>query len=420
MKRKTIILTSAFVILNFALTTCAGLIPLDDEPAAGDYGPAYIPRQHQTRTFEALWKYVEENYIYYEEVQVDWESVREKYQDRIEAELTNEEFSALLHELENDLPSGSLVYQSRADRIEADITDFSTYDGIGAFVGFQAEDAPHVVILAVIEGSPAEKAGLRAHDSIFEINGEPVLLEEGLNVVNRIRGPAGSSVTLDVQSPGRSRRSIEVERARLVTTGKLESHSIPDTNYGYILFPPVAYEALIEDVLASLQSFASNQKLDGLILDLRVAGGSQDWPLEALLSIFRDGVIGEIYNRNDAQSIRITSQDIFGSQSVPLSILAGQNTQGFPEIFAASLQLHSRATVIGSNTPGSIEIRTSFFLPDGSRMFLETTSFRLEDGSEIGRSGVKPDVIVDAGWDEVLPNVDPVLDAAVERLKAIP
>ena len=153
------------------------------------------------RTFEALWAHLQDNYIYFDSADVAWDSIRDRYLERIKSGLTNEEFIDLLKELESDLPAGSMAYQSRAERIETDIADLSSYEGIGAFVGFNEAPEPHVVLLGVIEGSPAEKAGLKAHDSIFKIDGSPVLLEEGLSVVDRIRGPSGSSVTLNVKRP---------------------------------------------------------------------------------------------------------------------------------------------------------------------------------------------------------------------------
>ncbi len=82
----------------------------------------------------------------------------------------------------------------------------------------------------------------------------------------------------------------------------------------------------------------------------------------------------------------------------------GENTSGTPEILAASLQMHERATVIGEKTPGSIEGATSFYLPDGSELFIQTTSFVLPNGDEVGTQGVAPDVPVEAGWDEILPD----------------
>lgn len=397
---------------------CAGLVGLAEEPVTGDFGPAYTPEEHQARTFEALWTNLQNNYIYFESAGVEWDSIRDRYLERINSGLTNDEFTDLLNELESDLPAGSLTYQSRAERIETDIGDLSSYEGIGAFVGFDEEPEPHVVLLGVIEGSPAEQAGLKAHDSIFAIDGSPIRLEEGLNVVDRIRGPSGSSVRLHVQTPGSTERSVEVKRAKLTSTGKLEAYEIPDTNYAYMLFPPLAYTGMMDDVLANLQTFTTNRTLEGLILDLRVAGSSRDWPFEALYTMFYNGAIGEFYNREAKQLLQVKGQDVFASQSIPLVILVGQNTQGFPEILAGSLQMHKRATIVGTTTPGLIETTSSYYLPDGSRIFVETTSFVLPNGDEIGTNGVQPDVQVETGWDEILPDTDPVLEAAIETIRS--
>lgn len=416
MKRNITISLSVFLIFSFIASGCAGLVGLEEEPVTGDFGPAYTPQEHQARTFEALWVHLQDNYIYFESADVEWDSIRDRYLERINSGLTNDEFTDLLNELESDLPAGSLTYQSRAERIETDIGDLSSYEGIGAFVGFNEEPEPHVVLLGVIEGSPAEKAGLKAHDSIFEIDGSPVLLEEGLSVVDRIRGPSGSSVTLEVQTPGSPERSVEVKRAKLTSTGQLDAYEIPDTNYAYMLFPPVVYTGMMDDVLENLQTFTTNKTLEGLILDLRVAGSSRDWPFEALYTMFYNGAIGEFYNREGKQLLQVKGQDVFASQSIPLVILVGQNTQGFPEILAGSLQMHERATIVGATTPGSIETTSSYYLPDGSRIFVETTSFVLPNGDEIGANGVQPDVQVEAGWDEILPDTDPVLEAAIETL----
>jgi C-terminal processing protease CtpA/Prc len=78
--------------------------------------------------------------------------------------------------------------------------------------------------------------------------------------------------------------------------------------------------------------------------------------------------------------------------------------------------MNERAVVIGEKTPGSIEAATSFYLPDGSEIFIQTTSFSLPNGEEVGTNGVAPNIEVEAGWDEILPNQDPVLDRAIEYL----
>ncbi len=189
-----------------------------------------------------------------------------------------------------------------------------------------------------MDGSPAEQAGLKAHDSILEIDGTPIQLEEGITAINRVRGPAGSSVTLSIQSPGSTERSIAVKRGKLSSTGKLEATTITGTNYGYLLFPPVGYSTLLDDVTKSLQTFSTNRTLEGVILDLRITGSTRGWPLEDLYNMFYRGALGEFYNRDKKQSVEVKGQDVLNSQKVPLVILVGQNTTGFPEILRAAFR----------------------------------------------------------------------------------
>ena len=416
MNKKAIFLPSLLLILSFILSACIGLLPLEEEPVTGEFGPKTSLQERQTKTFEALWKHLEDNYIYYDSADVNWDSLHKKYLDNINKGLTAEEFNDLIKKLGTELPIGSLAYETRAERIEADTVDRSSYEGIGAFVGFSKEPQPHIVLLAVMAGSPAEQAGLKAHDSILEIDGSPIQMDEGITAVNRVRGPAGSSVTLSIQSPGAPERSIQVKRGKLTSTGKLEASIIKGTNYGYLLFPPVGYSTLGADVTASLQTFTTNRTLEGIILDLRIAGSTSNWPLEDLYTMFYHGAMGEFYNRDNKQLIQLKGQDVFSSQKVPLIILVGQNTTGFPEILSASLQMHKRAIVIGETTPGAVESSSSYYLPDGSDAIIETTSFVLPNGGEVGTTGVIPDISLQQGWDDVLPNKDPVLDRAIQYL----
>src|SRR5215211_1115361 len=332
MNKKAKFLPLSILLLSFMLSACIGLLPLEDEPVAGEFGPQTSLQEQQTRTFETIWKHFEDNYIYFESADTDWDALRDQYLERVKAGQTPEEFSTLIEELQAELPEGSLVYQSRQERIDTDTVDASSYEGIGAFVGFSEEPEPHIILLDVIEGSPAEQAGLKAHDSIFAIDGNPVLLEEGISAVDRVRGPSGSSVTLSIQSPGGSERSIEVKRGKLSSTGKLQALSLPGTGYGYLLFPPVGYTSLADEVVQSMQTLTTNQKLEGLILDLRIASSSRGWPLEALYTMFYNGPMGEFYNRTDKQLVQVKGQDVFSSQKVPLVILVGKNTNGSPEI----------------------------------------------------------------------------------------
>jgi C-terminal processing protease CtpA/Prc len=193
---------------------------------------------------------------------------------------------------------------------------------------------------------------------------------------------------------------------------------IEGTNYGYLLFPPTSYDTMTDDVLQSLQELTTNRKLEGLILDLRIAGSQVGWPLEQLLTLFGDGTAGIFYNREQSQMFTITGQDIVGSQSIPLVIIVGENTSGSPEILAASLQASKRATVVGLPTEGAVEGISAFYLPDGSRVLIESTSFHLPGTDQTAFSGIQPDILIEAGWDDVLPANDPLIDESIKILEA--
>src|SRR5262245_7120248 len=148
MSKKAIFLPSLLLLLSFLLSACFGLLPLRDEPVSGNFGPKTSLTEQQTRTFEALWKHLEDNYIYYKTADVDWKALQDQYSNKIKAGLTADEFDKLMKVLETELPAGSLAYETRAERIEADTVDTSSYEGIGAFVGFSKDPEPHIVLLA--------------------------------------------------------------------------------------------------------------------------------------------------------------------------------------------------------------------------------------------------------------------------------
>ncbi len=403
------------LFVSLLLAACIP-IPRPESTPELRFGPQASPQEQQTRTFEALWKSLEENYIYYDQAHVDWAAVHTTYTSRI-LELTNPaEFESLIHELEADLPEDSITWQSRTERIQSDTADTSFYEGIGAFVGYRAIPEPHIVILSVIAGSPAERAGLQAHDSIYQIDNEPVRAEEGLKAVERIRGPAGSPVKLEVSSPGGVEHPINVRRTQLTSTVTLTSRMLKDTNIGYVLFPPLGYKTMRQEMIDSLEGMTRNRHLEGLILDLRIASSLSGWPLQDMLTLFADGIIGEFYDRHESQIVDITGEDVMSSQSVPLAVLVGQHTSGFPEIFASGVRISKGAIVVGQPTAGAVETTSGYYLPDGSRLFVESTSFNPLDHQDVGREGLLPDVHVDTSWDEVLPDQDPVLEAALKAL----
>jgi carboxyl-terminal processing protease len=347
---------------------------------------------------------------------VDWQAAHDEILPLVQKDMTEDEFAQTMRDLLARLPAGLARYETRAERIEAETADTVNYEGIGAFISVRAEPEPHVVLLAVIAGSPAENAGLLAHDSIYAIDGAPVTEEEGLNVVNRVRGPAASEVTLTVQTPGAARRDVTLQRAQLAAVDSVRGGLLLGTSIAYLRLPTLGDSSLADSVGGALQSLSDGVPggLTGVLLDLRIAHTGSGWPLVEMLSMFGAGDMGEFFDRATTTPVAAAPVDVAGSQTVPLVLLIGPDTEGLPEIFAAALQSAGRATLVGFPTPGYIEIPAIVPLPDGSRAFIAASAYRTSKGEALGLTGLTPDARVEADWDEVTDAEDEVVERAME------
>lgn len=421
MSRKKNAMVYGFTALLVIQLACSSLSPSADVPTevTVPLGPQVSDTEQQTKVLESILSQIDANYIYAENSSVDLKALRTTYQSEIDKGLTSSEFNELMNRFTAEFPAGDIVYATREERIKNDMAaSLVGYGGIGAFVNFQAKDKPHVVILDIIPGSPAEKAGLKAHDSIYAIDGDPVLLEEGADVVLRIRGEAGTKVILTVQTPGKNERNVEVTRAPITGSRGVIAEVLPNTDVGYIRFPTAGNTVSnASEVLDALDTFSTNSNLKGIILDLRISGANSNFPLEDMLTLFLNDLSIDVYSLAESNSYPIEGQDVSGSQTVPLAVLVGENTNGTAEIFAAAIKEKGRGVVIGANSAGGIEALNSFALPNGGQILIASASFRVGENESLGIDGVIPEVRVEAKWDEIVASEDPVIQQAMQSFE---
>lgn len=398
-------------ITNFNLPGLGAGTPTPLPPTAD---PNAAPRQ--LRVLEAVDEAVREQYVHEDFGGGEWEAAVNQTRAQVAAGLNEDAFTQAIRALLAELPEGSAFYQTREERIQAESTDSNSYQGIGVFYGFRETPEPHIVILSVIQGSPAETAGLKAHDAIYGVEGQPIRADEEGTVSQRIRGPAGTSVTLTVQTPGQARREVTIPRGVITAADPLRGGVLAGS-LAYYRIPVFAENVLAQALAQSLQEANQATPLTGVILDLRVAGSSSGWPVLGMLTLFGDGTFGEFYTRTTTETVTVEGVDVVGSQTLPLVILIGPDTRGMPEIFAASLQASGRAKLVGLTTPGDLEGFDAIDLPNGARLQLVTSSFRLANGSDFSITGLTPDVRIESDWDTFgSPEDDPVLEAAVSLL----
>lgn len=373
----------------------------------------------QLRTFDELIGALREHYVYSEQHAVPWDDLESRYRTKVLGLLRSDEFPDVVRELIAELPADAAVWQSRDERIDLQSTDASTYEGIGAYIAFRADPSPRVILLSVLPGSPAAQAGLRDHDSLLAVDGIPVRREEGEDVVTRIRGPAGSVVNLSVRSPNQPPREVAVTRGRVQLgegANRVRYALLPESNVGYLLLPRQTTASVATEVTQALTLMTQQTALRGLILDLRIAALGGGWPLEEMLTLFGDGALGEMYTTQETLPVQVSGQDVAGSQSLPLALLVGPDTEGLPEIFAAALQSSGRAVLFGARTAGDIENNHLVPLPDGSRVLISSTSYRTAAGLDVGIGGLEPNLALNYDWDAVTEQADPVRDASQAAL----
>jgi carboxyl-terminal processing protease len=403
------------LLVALPLTACSS--------AAATESPTEVPRRVQDElsavqltVLEEIRQAVAENFVYPDFGGTDWESEVSLARRRVEIGITEDEFGDAISDLVAALPDGTAGFMTRAERVEAEFESGTLYEGIGAFVSFRTEPRPRVLLLSIIAGSPAEDAGLRAHDAIYKVDGFPVTEEEGLSIIERVRGPAGTEVLLEVASPSEQAREVMVRRDRVTASDTLKGDLLAP-GIIYVLVPVAVDDTLAERVAGLLQvSEMEEQPALGLILDLRIAGSGSSWPLTEMLTLLGDGAMGQFATREGEQPIVIPGVDLADSQMIPLAILVGPDTSGAPEIFAGALQATGRAPLVGLPTNGSVLSFRQLTLSDGSLLTFADSSYITPGGSDLSLTGLTPNLLVQFDWDEVTPESDPVLQSAIDLL----
>lgn len=382
-----------------------------------------IPLGIQLSIFEDLWSIVHSTYVYPDFNGLDWDAVHEEYAQKINSGLTNDQFYFELSMLITRLGDDHSFFLDPVQVAQQKAEFSGMYDYVG--IGVMASPVParhRAVILSVFPGSTAHEAGLKARDSILSVDGSPVLDEYGF-LQDIVRGPAGTSLSLTVQTPGENPRVLKLQRQRITGTYPLvyQAISTPDgKRFGYILLIDFEDSTTDQKVSLAIREMSADAPLDGLILDNRMNIGGSSAVLEPMLSYFTGGNLGNFIGHGEQHPLQIKLNDIEGSSQLPLVILIGSGTVSFGEIFAGILQDVGRAYLIGTTTDGNVEILWGYDLEDGSQLWLANETFRPlnRPDQDWEKSGIVPDLTVPGDFDQYTLENDPAVIAALGYLSA--
>lgn len=305
--------------------------------------------------------------------------------------------------------------------LQASAATTQTFGGIGVMVDLPEPGKDRLLVLLVYPNSPAERGGIRAHDAIVSVDGQPVVGAEGAAVVARLRGEPGTKVTLMVRTPGQPEREVIVTRRVIEASPDntpLVSRLIDGTNIAYIAPNPSDTEFMRDEVAAALRELSADQPLDGLVLDLRLMRVN-DFPLESMLSLFVTGdQIGSTQSRSTKGKIMISGKGVAGSQDMRLAVLVSDLTVGQAEVFAGMLQDLGRAKLVGNTTRGRTAVVTRLTLPVSKlELIVPSGEYVGIKGESWYGKGIAPVVPIEQRWEEYGEDDDIALNRAVEELK---
>lgn len=249
-------------------------------------------------------------------------------------------------------------------------------------------------VIAPIDGSPAEQAGVKPRDRILKINGVPTTKLTLDEAAERMRGPAGSQVTLTIiHDAADAAEEIQIVRDRIsLNPVYADLRLLPgDVNLGYIRLSQFNANASME--VASAIKRLEEQGADAYILDLRGnPGGLLQSGIEIARLWLKDATVVYTVNRNGIQDSFTANGDALTDD--PLIVLVNQGTASASEILAGALQDNGRARLVGERTFGKGLIQSLFSLSDGSGLAVTIAKYETPNHHDINRQGIIPDVVM--------------------------
>ncbi|MGD1852934.1 MAG: carboxyl-terminal processing protease CtpA [Leptolyngbyaceae cyanobacterium] len=263
--------------------------------------------------------------------------------------------------------------------------------GVGLQIA-KDDDNQHLRVIAPIVSSPAERAGLAPKDEIVAINGISTASFSLDEAAARMRGPAGTVVTLAIERADIEPFEVNLTRERINLNPVFsELRSEGDQNLGYIRLSQFNGNA-VEDFREALTQLEA-QDAAGYILDLRNNPGGL---LQAGIEIARlwldDSTI--VYTVSRQGILESYEAGIGAVTQDPLVLLVNGGTASASEILAGALQDNERAQLVGDTTFGKGLIQSLFDLPHGSGLAVTVAKYETPNHHDINKLGITPDQTV--------------------------
>lgn len=261
------------------------------------------------------------------------------------------------------------------------------YYGIGAYISIDSV-TNCAMISGVIEDTPAQEAGLRENDIIYQVEGESTQGLELSEVVSRIKGEEGTKVHLTIYREGaEDYLEIDVERRKIETP--TVNYEMYDNGVGYIQI--TEFDDVTLDQFTEALAVVKGSGAKGLILDLRSnPGGSLSVVTDIAREILPKGLI--VYTEDKYGKREEYTCDGKKELDIPLVVLINGNSASASEILAGAIKDYGKGTLIGTTTFGKGIVQRILPLTDGTALKLTISSYFTPNGNNIHGIGIEPDI----------------------------
>jgi carboxyl-terminal processing protease len=362
----TLVSAVAIFVIGFSL----GIIANQQFTTPG--GPAFGGSTPLPAPIREAWSLIHEHYV-------DAEAIDDQ-------RMTSAAISAMLGTLGD---GGHTRYLSAEDAAQHRRSLSGSYVGVGIQIEMRDD---RVVVVAPIDGSSAQQAGVEPGDILVKINDESTTGLSLDDVVERVRGPEGTTVDLIFERPGSSepmtftltRTKLQVKSVHwTMLPGEIADIRISQFAEGTV--------AELSQTLHEVQDAGAN----GIILDLRNNPGGLLGQATGTASMFLDPgepiFISQL--RGGDQNVHQAEREST-STDLPTVVLVNHGSASAAEIVSGALQANERAKVVGVPTFGTATVLAQYGLSDGSAILLGTELWLTSDGKEIRDHGITPDVEV--------------------------